>query len=246
MKLSWLLALTLGLPQSLASDPVQVLNQLGHASSAIRAQAAKTYGDGCRDRKLRRSFRKERLAHPTFKKALRDPESQVRQAAIHMAVCFGPSNSVDALGSLLDDSDVQTALAAMTQIAHYEHPQGVTPLRKWMESRQSSCQNGQKDYRERCVFSAYALGQAAQHEPKGSPLKREAVLALLPFLESQHPKTREVTAVALSFVGDQREAKILQELLSKEQQGTFEEANSAEVLEHLKAIIAKLKMVSSQ
>ena len=246
MKLSWLIALTLTLPPSLANDPVQVLNQLTHTSPAIRAKAAQTYGDGCRDRKLRRSFRREGRAQGQFEQALRDPEPTVRKAAIHMALCFGPEKSVHALGVLFHDSDSATALAAMTQVAHYEHPLGVEPLKKWMQNRLSACQGNQETFRERCVFSAYALGQAAQHEAAGSTIKREAVAALTPFLVSAHPKTREVSAVALSFVGDQREAHLITKLLNEEQTDKYAEPNSGEVNEHFKAIIAKLKMVSSK
>ena len=244
MKLSWLIALTITLPASLANDPVQVLNQLNHASAAIRAQAGKNYGDGCRDRKLRRSFRREQSAQAKFEKALQDPDSKVRKASIHMAVCFGPEKSMDALGKTFNDTDPSTALAAMTQVAHYEHRLGVAPLTKWMQNHQSECQSNNDTLRERCVFSAYALGQAAQHEPNGSQMKREAVRALTPFLTSAHPKTREVTAVALSFVGDKREASLIVKLLSEEQEGKFTQSNTGEVLEHFKAINAKLKMVS--
>ena len=244
MKFSWLIALTITLPPSLANDPVQVLNQLNHASAAIRAQASKTYGDGCRDRKLRRSFRRERSAQAQFEKALQDPDSKVRKASIHMAVCFGPEKSMDALGKTFDDTDPATALAAMTQVAHYEHPLGVDPLMKWMKSHQGECQSSKETLRERCVFSAYALGQTAQHEPNTSQIKREAVAALIPFLDSAHPKTREVTAVALSFVGDKREAELIAKLLLEEQQGKYTQGNADEVLEHFKAISAKLKMVT--
>ena len=243
MKLSWLIALTITLPQSLANDPVQVLNQLNHASTAVRVKAAQTYGDGCRDRKLRRSFRRERTALEQFEKALRDPQPTVRKAAIHMALCFGPERSMNALAGLFHDSDSATALAAMTQVAHYEHPLGVAPLKTWMNNRLNACQGSDDAFRERCVFSAYALGQAAQHEAAGSPIKREAVKALIPFLVSAHPKTREVSAVALSFVGDQREADLITKLLEEEQTGKYSKANSGEVIEHFKAIIAKLKMV---
>ena len=115
-----------------------------------------------------------------------------------------------------------------------------------MQNRLNACQSNEEVFRKRCVFSAYALGQAAQHEAIGSKIKREAVDALIPFLVSAHPKTREVTAVALSFVGDKREAIHITKLLEEEQSGKYVEANSGEVIEHFKAIIAKLKMVSSQ
>ncbi len=153
MKLSWLIALTFTLPPSLANDPVQVLNQLNHASPAMRAKAAQTYGDGCRDRKLRRSFRRERTAHGQFEKALRDPVPTVRKSAIHMALCFGPEKSMNALGGLFHDSDSETALAAMTQVAHYEHPLGVTPLKTWMSNRLSACQSNEEIFRERTFKS---------------------------------------------------------------------------------------------
>jgi hypothetical protein len=244
MKLSWLIALTITLPHSLANDPVQVLNQLSHSSPAVRAKAAQTYGDGCRDRKLRRSFRRERSAQAKFEQALRDREAMVRKASIHMALCFGPEKSLGPLSTLFNDLDSATALAAMTQVAHYEHPLGVAPLKTWMESRLDSCQSNEERFRERCVFSAYALGQAAQHEAPGSLIKREAVQGLTPFLLSAHPKTREVAAVALSFVGDQREAELISKLLTQEQSGEYPNKNTDEVLEHFKALIAKLKMVS--
>ena len=63
---------------------------------------------------------------------------------------------------------------------------------------------------------------------------------------SDHPKMREVTAVALSFVGDEREAALISKLLNEEQNGKYTKPNSGEVIEHFKAILAKLKMVSSK
>ena len=139
----------------LASDPSSP-QSLGHASSAIRSSRQNIRRWMPRSKATTLISQGTLLTRPS--KALRDPESQVRQA-IQMAVCFGPLNSVDALGSLLDDSDDQTALAAMTQM-HCGHPQGVTPLRKWMESRQSSCPNGQRR-------ASRLVLPAGQHEPKG-------------------------------------------------------------------------------
>jgi HEAT repeat protein len=246
MKLSLLLTLTLGLPSSLANDPVQVLNRLEHASPAIRSQAAEAYGNGCRDRKLRRAFRRERLAPTFFKKALQDPDAKVRQAAVQMAICFGPEKSISDLQILVHDHDPQVSLTAMTQLAHFEHVSAVAPLAQWIDNQLQECLGNNEIFRERCVFSAYALGQAAQHEPTGSLNKRQAVKSLSPLLAAVHPKTREVTAVALSFAGDTREVPLMSKLLSDEQQGRFDPANPDEVLEHFKALIAKLKMVSSK
>jgi hypothetical protein len=244
MKLSWLLALTILVPQSLANDPVQILNQLNHASTAIRAQAALSYGDGCRHRKLRRAFRHESTAQRYFQKALHDPSPKVRKAAIHMALCFGPEKSLSDLGQTIADVNAETALAAMTQMAHFEHPLGVAPLADWMQNRLIDCQGTDERFRERCVFSAYALGQAAQHEPVGSSTKRTAVKALTPFLKAAHPKTREVSAVAMSFVGDIRDVPLISQLLFDELNGKYENTNSPEVLEHFKALITKLKLVA--
>ena len=246
MKLSWLLALTLGLPSSLANDPVQVLNRLSHASPAIRAQAAQTYGNGCRDRKLRRPFRRERSAPAFFKKALQDSDAKVRQAAVQMAICFGPEKAIHDLQALVHDPNPEASLTAMTQLAHFEHTSGVAPLAQWITDNLAKCLGVDEKFRERCVFSAYALGQAAQHDAAGSLNKRQAVAALLPLLSAAHPKTREVTAVALSFAGDSREVAVMSKLLNDEKQGQFDLANPDEVLEHFKALIAKLKMVSSK
>ncbi|MBT6179442.1 MAG: HEAT repeat domain-containing protein [Deltaproteobacteria bacterium] len=246
MKLLWLLTLTFGVPNSLANDPVQVLNQLSHASPAIRAQAAQSYGKGCRDRKLRRPFRRERSAPAAFKKASMDSDAKVRKASVEMAICFGPEKSAHDLQTLIHDGDPQVSLAAMTQLAHFEHSSGVGPLVKWLSAQREKCLGTEEKLRERCVFSAYAIGQAAQHGPADSLYKRQAVEALIPLLESAHPKTREVSAVALSFTGDSREVPVLSKLLVAEERGRFDPANPDEVLEHFKALIAKLKMVSSK
>ena len=88
------------------------------------------------------------------------------------------------------------------------------------------------------------VGIVSNKKILASKIKREAVAALVPFLDSAHPKTREVTAVALSFVGDEREAELVAKLLLEEQQGKYTQANADEVLEHFKAISAKLKMVT--
>ena len=170
----------------------------------------------------------------------------MRQAAVQMAICFGPEKAIHDLQVLVHDPNPGASLTAMTQLAHFEHTSGVAPLAQWITHNLAKCLGTEENFRERCVFSAYALGQAAQHDAAGSLNKRQAVAALIPLLSAAHPKTREVTAVALSFAGDSREVAAISKLLNKEKQGQFDLTNPDEVLEHFKALIAKLKMVSSK
>ena len=228
------------------ADPVLVLRKFEHASAAIRAQAASTYGDGCRDRKARRKFRKDVLAPPAFRKALVDDSPLVRRAAINMALCFGPENSIPILSPTLDDTDAKTSLAAMTQLAHFEHGAGVAPLAQWFETRGPTCLEAMSDFQERCVFGAYALGQSAQHEGPASKLRRKAIVALKPLLSSQHPTTREVSAVAVSLVGSKQDAPLLAKLLQFEIGHKFTNANPPEVIEHFKALITRLNIGQSK
>ena len=60
------------------------------------------------------------------------------------------------------------------------------------------------------------------------------------FLKGAVPKLREVSAVALSFVGTKTERDSLQALLKAERSGEFKERNSSEVLGMISQIAKKL------
>ena len=224
--------------------PVQVLTQFEATSDQVRRSAVETYSKGCRDRRARMRYRKQAGALSRFERAATDPSPQVRRAAVAMATCFGAQKSAPALSKLVEDSDTATSLKAMNQVADFSDASTTAAMIAWLTKHRARCMTPGDDERERCIFALYATGQSARHEPRTSKLRLGAAKALLPFLSSDVPKAREVSAVALSFVGGHTDAASIMALVDKEKQGGFNQTNSAEVITQLQSIARQLSQNS--
>ena len=231
-------------PHGPLPPPVQVLTQFEAASDQVRRSAVETYSKGCRDRRARMRYRKQAGALSRFERAATDPAPQVRRAAVAMATCFGPQKSAPALSKLVADSDATTSLKAMNQVADFSDASTTAAMITWLTKHRARCMAPGDDEREHCIFALYATGQSARREPRESKLKLGAAKALLPFLSSDVPKAREVSAVALSFVGGHSDAEPIMELVEKEKQGSFSLVNSAEVIAQLHGIARQLSQTS--
>ena len=231
---------TISSPQGPLPPPIQVLSQFEAKPDQLRRQAVETYSKGCRDRRARMRYRKQAGALSRFERVAADPNPKVRLAAVQLALCFGPAKSAPALSQLIADPDRAVSLKAMNQVADFSSASTTPAMIQWLHTHASECTTEAPTNQEQCIFALYATGQSARHEPPGSKLRIKASQALHPFLKAHVPKAREVTVVALSFVGSSADTASITELIRQEQAGSFTQANPSDVIAQFQSIAAAL------
>ena len=231
---------TISSPQAPLPPPVQVLEQFYAQPDLVRRKAVETYSKGCRDRRARMRYRKQAGALSRFERIVLDPSPAVRLAAVTMAVCFGPAKSAPALSRLVGDTDPAVSLKAMNQVADFSDASTTAAMVSWLETHQTACLTASPSQAEHCIYALYATGQSARNEPAGSKLRLAGSRALQPFLGAALPKAREVAVVALSFIGSSTDVAPIKELIDRERQGSFTQANSTGILSQFQAIASQL------
>ena len=222
--------------------PAQLALQFFKGSVDGRTSSIKAFAAGCSSRdRSRFQFRRYRNLRLSYEKLLQDSNSAIRLAGIDLGSCFQRETTLKAVGALVGDSDTHVSLAAMTQLAHSENREGVAPLSTWLLQYEKKCLGERSNDTKRCIFAVYAIGQCAQYESLGSPLRVKAAKAATVFLKGEVPKIREVSAVALSFVGTKADRGGLNALVLAERTGKFKEVNSSEVIAVISQIAKKLK-----
>lgn len=221
--------------------PAQLTSQFFKGSVEVRASSINAFARGCASRdRSRFQFRRHRNLKVTYEALLKDRTNTIRLAGLALGACFQRESTLKVVGPLVDDSDSRVSLEAMTQLAHSEHRAGVVSLSAWLSAHKKICLSAKNSDTERCVFAVYAIGQCAQSEPIGSPQRLQAAKTAVGFLMGVVPKLREVSAVALSFVGTKTERDSLEHLLKAERSGEFKERNSPQVLDSISQIAKKL------
>ena len=185
-------------------------------------------------------YRKQAGALSRFEQVALDPNAAVRLAAVSMATCFGPAKSAPALSRLIADPDQAVSLKAMNQVADFSDASTTAAMVQWLAANEAGCLQPSPDNTEHCIFAIYATGQSARYEPKGSKLRRAASEQLKAFLDAKVPKAREVTVVALSFVGGKADVEAIKALITRERDGAFTQGNSAELVSQFQSVVSAL------